>query len=30
MEECKRIDGNFSSPQYLCPGCHDFLGGFCF
>jgi hypothetical protein len=30
MEGCKRIDGNFSSPQYLCPGCHDFWGGFCF
>jgi hypothetical protein len=30
MEGCKRIDGHFSSPQYLCPRCHDFRGEFCF
>ena len=30
MEGGKWIDGNFSSSQYLRPGWHDFLGGFCF
>ena len=30
MEGGKRIDGNFSSPQYLRPGWPEFLWGFCF
>jgi hypothetical protein len=29
MEGGKWIDGYFSSSQYLRPGWHDFLGGFC-